>query len=196
MTIFYKLENKLYVNITNDCPCDCTFCIRNSYNGVGDASSLWLEYPPTLQEIFTAFDHQELSDVDEIVFCGYGEPLARGNEISVITAYLRSKTSLPFRLNTNGLAILLFSHFDVESLAIFDTISVSLNADDADEYVRLVQPVFGKKSYNAVLDFIKKAREHTTVIATVVDILAPERIENCRKIAEELGVQFRVRRLQ
>jgi len=44
--------------------------------------------------------------------------------------------------------------------------------------------------------FIKKARKYTTVIATVVDVLAPERIENCRKIAEELGVLFRVRSLQ
>jgi len=196
MTIFYKLENKLYVNITNDCPCDCTFCIRNSYDGVGDATSLWLPHPPTLHEIFTAFDRQDLSDVDEIVFCGYGEPLARGKEIAVITAYLRSKTSLPFRLNTNGLAVLLFSCFDFDSLAAFETVSVSLNADDADEYVRLVQPVFGKESYQAVLDFIKKARQHTTVIATVVDVLAPERIENCRELTTALGVLFRVRHLQ
>lgn len=28
MKIFYDLNGSLYVNITNQCPCACTFCIR------------------------------------------------------------------------------------------------------------------------------------------------------------------------
>jgi len=158
---------------------------------VGDAMSLWLERDPTLAEIAASFEAQDLTDMDEIVFCGYGEPLTRVSEIPAIIDIIRKTSPLPLRLNTNGLYAL-----DGTTLSAFDTISVSLNADDADEYVRLVQPDSGIKAYAIMLDFIKKAKQHTTVIATVVDCLAQERIENCRTIAEELGVQFRVRTLQ
>lgn len=36
MTIFYKFDGQMYINITNGCPCDCVFCLRNNSDSVKD----------------------------------------------------------------------------------------------------------------------------------------------------------------
>ena len=194
MTIFYRLGNNLYVNITNYCPCACIFCIRNSTDSVGDAKTLWLEHEPAIDEIKQAFDQrQDLDEIDEIVFCGYGEPMTRANDVIDISAYIKEKTSLKVRINTNGLVKFLVPSFEISKLAIVDSISVSLNADDAEEYMRLVNPQFGISSFDAVVDFAKEAKKYTDVVLTVLEDLAPERIENCRRLAKDLGLPLRVR---
>ena len=194
MTIFYRLGSKIYVNITNTCPCACVFCIRNSTDTVGDAESLWLEREPTIDEIKQAFDaRQDLHEIDEIVFCGYGEPMMRANDVVEIAHYMKNKISLPVRLNTNGLVKLIDPTFDMSRLAIVDSISVSLNADDAKEYLRIVQPIFGVQSYTALLEFVEEVKNYANVTLTIMDSLAPERIAHCQKIANKLGVELRVR---
>ena len=194
MTIFYRLGNNLYVNITNRCPCSCIFCIRNLTDSVGDAPSLWLEQEPTLDEIKLAFqDRQDLNEVNEVVFCGYGEPMARANDIFFLSSFIKKMTGLKVRINTNGLVNFLVPDFDVSKLAIVDSISVSLNADDAEEYVRIVRPKFGLESYNGMLKFVTDAKKYTDVTLTVMSDLGTERIGNCYRIAEELGVPLRIR---
>ena len=42
MTITYQVKNSIYVNLTNRCPCACTFCLRNYGSGVYGSGSLWL----------------------------------------------------------------------------------------------------------------------------------------------------------
>ena len=45
-----------------------------------------------------------------------------------------------------------------------------------------------------MLDFAAKAKNYVrTVILSVVDVLSEEDIEECRKIAQGIGVEFRVR---
>ena len=56
MTISYAIGNKLYMNITNKCPCSCTFCIRKNGDGAYGSDSLWLEHEPSFEEIKQAFD--------------------------------------------------------------------------------------------------------------------------------------------
>ena len=58
MTIFYKFGEGLYVNVTNRCPCDCVFCIRQNGDCVGDSQSLWLEREPTVEEIISDFERR------------------------------------------------------------------------------------------------------------------------------------------
>jgi len=194
MTIFYRLGSNLYVNITNHCPCACVFCIRNYTSGVGDAQSLWLEHEPTIEEIKHAFhQRQDLTEIDEMVFCGYGEPMTRAKDVIDISAYIKESIGAKIRINTNGLVKLLAPSFDVSTLAVIDSISVSLNADDAVEYMRLVNPQFGIDSYNAMLDFVKEAKKYTTVVLTVLNDLVPERIDNCRHLAKDLGLPLRIR---
>ncbi len=74
MEILYKVHNNLYVNLTNRCPCDCTFCLRHTMERVGESESLWLEHEPSFEEVQAAFGNFNVNDYDELVFCGFGEP--------------------------------------------------------------------------------------------------------------------------
>ena len=51
MEILYKVHHGLYVNLTNKCPCACTFCLRQTMDHVGEAHSLWLEREPSAEEV-------------------------------------------------------------------------------------------------------------------------------------------------
>ena len=75
--VFYDYGGSLYVNMTNCCPCRCTFCIRDMVDALGDADSLWLKREPSKEELLTMLAEQKLAVYDEIVFCGYGEPTER-----------------------------------------------------------------------------------------------------------------------
>ncbi|MCL2019697.1 MAG: TatD family nuclease-associated radical SAM protein [Oscillospiraceae bacterium] len=198
MNIFYTLLDKLYVNITNVCSCSCVFCLRESGDGVGDADTLRLSHEPTLDEIKSAFDscldNDRLDNKIEIVFCGYGEPMERAETVIAACGYIRSKSTLPLRLNTNGLVKLINPHFDLKKLSVFDSVSISLNAADKEEYFRLVRPRFGIEAYDSMLEFAREAAGYTKVVLTVVDIIGEEHIEKCREIALDIGVPLRVRR--
>ena len=192
--VFYRFGSKLYANITNKCHCSCIFCIRDQTDGVGSAASLWLINEPNFDDMKDAFEfRKDLSDVDEIVFCGYGEPLERAEEVVALAHYIREKSELPLRLNTNGLVHLINPDFDVNKLAIFDSISVSLNADDAEEYLRITRSRFGIESFDAVLRFAKDVQEFSSLSLSVVEGLSPERIEKCRDLAGKMNAPLRVR---
>lgn len=51
MTITYKVKNGIYVNMTNRCPCACTFCLRQNAPGVYGSDPLWLDREPTVEEV-------------------------------------------------------------------------------------------------------------------------------------------------
>ena len=72
--IVYCYNHEVYFNLTNKCPCNCTFCIRNNGDSVGSAKTLWFEKEPTMEEIYKAIDAFDFSGYKEAVFCGYGEP--------------------------------------------------------------------------------------------------------------------------
>ena len=72
--IIYRYKNQVYFNITNKCPCRCTFCIRNTEDAIGEASNLWFDHEPKLEEIYKAIDEFDFTNCNEVVFCGYGEP--------------------------------------------------------------------------------------------------------------------------
>ena len=41
--IVYCYNDEVYFNLTNKCPCNCTFCIRNNGDSVGEAKTLWFD---------------------------------------------------------------------------------------------------------------------------------------------------------
>ena len=51
MEILYNVHSGLYVNLTNRCPCACTFCLRQNMETVGESASLWLEREPSAEEV-------------------------------------------------------------------------------------------------------------------------------------------------
>ena len=62
MTITYQVKNSIYVNLTNRCPCACTFCLRNNGDTVFGSPRLWLEREPTLDEVVHSLDEWHWAD--------------------------------------------------------------------------------------------------------------------------------------
>ena len=196
MTITYKVKNGIYVNMTNRCPCACTFCLRQNGPGVFGSDSLWLEHEPTVQEVKDSIDTWDLSEYDEVVFCGYGEPTERLPELLDVAAYIRSKSDIKIRINTNGLADHIWGRNTAPDLeGLIDTVSISLNANDAETYLKLTRSKFGIGSYQAMLDYARNCKSYVpSVVMTVVDkVTTKEEQETARAICESLGVTLRVR---
>ena len=196
MTITYPVHNGIYVNMTNRCPCACTFCLRKQSDHVYGSDSLWLEREPTVEEVCESIDKWDLSKYSEIVFCGYGEPTMRLDDLLKVAAYIKSKSNIPLRINTNGLGDLIAGEKVAHKLeGLIDTVSVSLNATNKEDYFKLVRPKFGIDSYDAMLSFTKECTKYVpNVIMTVVDeVTFKEEQEKCREICESIGAKLRVR---
>ncbi|MDD5382327.1 MAG: TatD family nuclease-associated radical SAM protein [Candidatus Margulisbacteria bacterium] len=190
-SIAYPIRDSLYLNITNRCTNECPFCIRNLSRQFNKQYELWLDKEPTAEEIITAIG--DPAQYQQIVFCGYGEPLIRLDVVKVVAKKLKS---LPpkIRIDTNGQANLFWGRNILPELkGLIDIVSVSLNAENAEVYERVCRPLFGKRSYDAVIEFIKEAKRYIPEVeATVVDLPTVDK-EACRKIAADLGVKFRIR---
>lgn len=195
MTIFYEAYENLYVNITNRCPCSCDFCVRNNEDGVGDDNNLWLEREPTVEEIKKDFERFDISKYDEVVFCGFGEPLERIEEVVEVAKYIKEKTGKIIRLNTNGLSDLIHGKPTAYMLKdAIDIVSISLNAPDAKIYEQRCHPSFGEKSFESMINFTQDCKNYVpSVILSVVDCIEEKEIEQCRKIAQDINVEYRVR---
>ena len=197
MTITYEFEDALYVNFTNRCSNDCVFCLRNNHDDVNGEDNLWLDREPTLDEIKADFMTRDMSKYTWVVFCGYGEPLMRF-DTCIDTAKWLKKTypHIKIRINTNGQASLI-EGYDVTSKleGIIDSLSISLNAPNAKQYDKLCHSVFGEAAFDALLDFAKNAKNFVpNVTLSIVDHdLSSAEIEECRKLANDCGVSFRVR---
>jgi TatD family-associated radical SAM protein len=188
----------LYVNLTNRCPCSCKFCIRTNGEGAYGSDPLWLEREPTRQEVIDAIESANPLSYSEIVFCGYGEPTERLDDLVEVAQYLKSKhPSLPIRLNTNGLSDLIAGEPTAHRFyGVIDSISISLNASTSEAYCEMCRPRFGLKSYEAMLSFTSQVRKFVpdVVMSIVATSDTPDtEILACRDICDRLGVQLRVR---
>lgn len=196
MTILYELGNNLYVNLTNRCPCRCTFCIRGSSKGVGTGEDLWLAHEPGFDEVIRAFEEKQLSAYRAVVFCGYGEPLERIDLVLAVCKYLKEKDpDCIIRINTNGLSDLIHGFPTARLLkGLADSVSISLNAPDAAAYNRLCRPSFGEAAFDAMLRFARDCKQALPeAVLTVVDCISEEELNACRRVAREAGLPLRVR---
>ena len=198
MTITYQVKQSIYVNLTNRCPCACRFCLRNNASGVFGSGPLWLEREPTLDEVVASLDGWDYSRFREVVFCGYGEPTERLDVLLAAAAHLKQRdATLRIRVNTNGLSDLINGKPTATLFAgKVDCLSISLNTDDAAEYVAMCRPKFGDAAYPALLKFTKEAASVVPeVVMTVVDqpVTDIEKQARCRAIAEGLGARLRIR---
>lgn len=194
--ILYKVHNNLYVNLTNRCPCACTFCLRQNMDRIGESDSLWLDHEPSYEEVTEAFGKKNMDEYDEVVFCGFGEPTEAFDLLVRVADFVKKEYNKRIRINTNGLGNLVNGR-DIcpELKGRVDEISISLNTPDADDYVKLVRPKFGKKSFQAMLDFAKEAALYVPkVIFTTVDTTLSKAEEaRCAQICRSLGVTYRIR---
>lgn len=194
--IVYTYGNKIYLNITNACPCNCDFCVRNNTDGLGDMGSLWLSHEPSFDEIKEAIDAFDFSGYTNVVFCGFGEPTCALEKLLKTAKYIKDTKNVKIRLNTNGLSDLINkTENSAERMAgLIDAVSISLNASNAEKYEKIVHPSFGIKSFNAMIKFTKDAQKYIpSVKMTVVDTVGDEEIQKCKKLCEENKIELRIR---
>ena len=190
----YEYGDSLYINLTNKCPNNCEFCLRNFKNGVGE-DDLRLSREPNFEDVKESLSLFPLKKYDEIVFCGFGEPMCALSVLSQVGPYLK-RLGLKTRVNTNGLGGLWNKRDDVPQLIskYIDAVSISLNASNRELYQEICRSKYGEEAFDAIIDFTKGCVENgidTTL--TVVDFIGEDEIAECRKLAEELGAKFRVR---
>ena len=191
--IVYKIGDSLYLNITNRCTNQCSFCIRNKSRLFNQKHHLWLENEPSAEEILKAIGNP--SRFKQIVFCGYGEPLIRLEIVKAVASALKSECpETKIRIDTNGHANLFWGRNILPELkGLIDSLSISLDTESAELYEKICHPLFGKISYGAILEFIKAAKQSIPEVEiSVVDLPAVDK-EKAKRIAKELGVHFRTR---
>jgi TatD DNase family protein len=133
-------------------------------------------------------------EIDEVVFCGFGESLLRLDLVILIARELRQLYNYRIRINTDGQANLVHNRNILPELSgLVDCVSVSLNAPDAATYLRLCNTPFGAEGFTGVCDFIREATLWIPeVIASAVTVPGVDMVA-CRELAESLGAEFRIR---
>ena len=193
--ILYVYNDQVYANITNKCDCNCTFCIRKQFDGVGDADTLWHKAEPSLSEIIAAIDAFDFTGYKEFVFCGYGEPTCAYDNLIAAAKYMKEKHSeVLLRVNTNGLGELFNKKPIAEEMAKYiDAVSISLNAPTAERYQEVTQPCF-ENAFPDMLAFAEKSKKlFSSVQFSVVSIISQEEIDASQKLADEMGIPLKVR---
>ena len=196
MTILYEVHNNLYVNLTNKCPCACTFCLRQTRDHMENSGSLWLREEPTLEQIIDDFNNFNMNNYEEVVFCGFGEPTERIDVILQVARFIKDKYNKKTRINTNGLGNLINERDITPELeGLIDTVSISLNTPNKERYYELTRSRFGIDSFDAMLDFAKRASKFVpdVVLTTVETTITKEEEKECQMICDKLGVRYRIR---
>ncbi len=198
MTILYEVHNNLYVNLTNKCPCACTFCLRQNMDSVtgNEDDTLWLEHEPSVDEVKAEFDKFDLNKYEEVVFCGYGEPTERLDALLEVAAFVKEKYGKKIRVNTNGLANLIWERDTTKDFSgLVDTISISLNTPDAKKYQEIVRSKFGDISFEAMLKFAGDVKHYVpnVILSTVDTTISHDEEAKCKEICDSLRVTYRIR---
>lgn len=195
LTFVYAVHDNLYINLTNRCPCSCTFCIRHNGDGAYGSDSLWLEREPTCEEVLVEFDKYDMSKFSEIVFCGYGEPMERAEDVAFIGRELKKRyPDKLIRLNTNGLSDKIHGKPTAHLLkGAVDIVSISLNSGNAEDYNKVTRPKWAD-SFEAMLRFAEDCKKYVSkVMFTVVDVISEREINESKAVSEKLGIPLRIR---
>lgn len=196
MNILYEINNSLYINITNKCPCSCTFCLRQTRDRMDDSHVLWLEHEPDFEEITAEFSKIDINKYKEIVFCGFGEPTERLDMLIQVAEWIKKHYNSVIRVNTNGLSDLINGRDTAREFQnVVDIVSISLNTPDKERYYELTRNKFGVESFDALLKFASNVKGYVkeVVLTTVATTLSKEEEEQCRNICEGMGVTYRIR---
>ena len=156
---------------------------------------------PSAQEVLALLNEalQAGPAVEEVVFCGYGEPTMR---LDILLEVGRSSKTAqaagkypPFsiRLNTNGLGNLINKRNIVPDLkTAVDKVFVSLNAQNETLWRKIMRPAAGyENGFLAVLDFIKTCASagFKRVAASCVENTGADS-EAVATLAQACGAQF------
>lgn len=210
--IVYPYKNALYVNLTNRCPCACSYCIKNKWGWLFRGHNLKLTTEPTADEVLRRIGemapHPGANGYEEIVFCGYGEPFVRYDVMKETALKLKNDGWTRVRVNTTGLA----EASDkigggcrpLEALleglkGAVDSFSVSMNAADPEFYEMVNRPsrrLFpeGKgKPFYSVIEFVRAAKSKGFDVTITAVNLPGLDVDAVSRMADEIGVKFRLR---
>lgn len=196
MVILYEVHENLYVNMTNKCPCSCTFCLRQTKDEMNHSGSLWLGREPSVEEVIAEFDKFDMKKYNELVFCGFGEPTERLEDLLKVAAFAKEKFNIPVRINTNGLSDLIYEKDTAPMYeGLVDTISISLNTPNKEEYLKLTRSKFGIQSHDAMLRFAGNVSKYVpnVILSTVSTTITEQEEQECKQICDKLGVTYRIR---
>lgn len=157
---------------------------------------LWLEHTPSFEEVQEAMKSVDFSKYKEVVFCGFGEPTEALDVLKQTAKQIKEKYNMPIRINTNGLGNLVNGRDIVPELeGLVDTISISLNTPNADEYHKLVRSRFGEQSFDAMIDFAEECTKYipNVVMTTVDTTITHEEEKQCQEICDRTGAKYRIR---
>jgi TatD DNase family protein len=190
--IVYPIRDSLYVNLTNRCTNRCVFCPRATNPRVkGHWLGMTEPDEPSAEQVLEAIG--DPTRYDAIVFCGFGEPTLRLKVMLEVARRVKERGGVT-RVNTNGSGDLIAGQPIAPKLrGVIDTVSVSLNTADPEQYRRLCRPEFGERMYPAMLQFIRSCRaEGLDVVVTALDYPEVD-IAAVERLARELDVVFRPR---
>ncbi len=187
----YPLGKSLYINVTNRCNADCTFCKRKTFPFISGYNLGMKKSEEPSSEIYI----KEIGDpkkYDEIVFCGYGEPTIRWEIVKEVAEYVKANGGNT-RLNTNGHGNLI-NHRDItpEMKNLIDVVSISFNTFDSKQYAELMR--LDEKHFFEMINFAKLSKPYVKKVVMSVVTIDEVEIERARKVVEdEIGAEFRIR---
>jgi TatD DNase family protein len=190
-TYTYKLGDSLYLNITNRCNANCTFCRRkdDAFIRGFNLKMSKAEEPDAEAYIKEIGDPKQFK---EIIFCGYGEPTIRWDLVKQVAKYVKDNGGNT-RLNTNGHCNYINKrNIAPEFKGLIDVVSISLNTADPRQYS--VMMGVETRLFNEMITFAKSVKQFVNkVIMSIVSVSDVE-VEKARKVTEEkIGAEFRVR---
>ncbi|MAT59294.1 MAG: radical SAM protein [Ignavibacteriae bacterium] len=188
----YLIGNSLYVNVTNRCNADCVFCDRKGEATISGYNLKMTKSQEPSAEIYI----NEIGDpkkYSEIVFCGYGEPTIRWEVVKEVAKYVKENGGKT-RINTDGHGNFI-NKKDItpEMKGLIDTVSISLNSTDPEQYAKLMQ--VDPKLHREMIDFAKKAKQYTNVVMSIVGLNSVDTEKAKDFVTNEIGVAFREREL-
>jgi len=200
-TLVYSINNEenpktVYINLTNACTNSCVFCLRSQKDDVC-GREMWHDDNYTLEDIIEQFNNYK-SSAKEVVFCGYGEPFIKKDMMKSFCEYLRKNyPQIKIRVNTNGHANIIWKTNVAEEFKdLIDSVSISLNSDNEKEYNEICKPTI-ENAYEGMKNFAsccKKAGMQVSMsVVTGFDNIHKINVQNCEKIASEIGANFRNR---
>lgn len=197
---FYEHAGALYLNITNRCPVSCTFCVKKDWGHQfrGQDLNLGGQEPQVrdlIGELGVRLERAAL--YREVVFCGFGEPTMRMDAVNAVGLHARlHHPNARLRLNTIGLGDLIQGRDLVPELALFlDSVSVSLNTADPDQWEELHRPspAYKGRGFDAAVSFATRAvRSGIRTRVTAIDLPGID-LPSVSRLARSIGAEFALR---
>lgn len=202
--LVYPYRGNLYVNLTNECPTACAFCVKHKWKMDFRGYNLSLKGDYSAQDFARAIGKSfKTSGFGEIVFCGYGEPTVRLELMLEICRAVRDskiegvRPDITIRLNTNGMANIIHDRNIVPMLDdLVDSAHISLNTADGEQWLEMMNPLprYRENAFLAVLDFINEcAKTLKETCITAIDNPGVN-IEKLKNLAKRLNTGFRLRK--